>query len=99
MCSSDLFPSHDTSAAKTQKETEILNSRAKREKLEGDFYGTDKGKTCYYLQKINEAAGGSLETLNSAKELLNPFKFMPKGPSKLKQKLNKKTGEIELWKD
>ena len=88
-----------TSAAKTQKETEILNSRAKREKLDGDFYGTDKGKTFYYLQKINEAAGGSLDTLNSAKELLNPFKFMPKGPSKLKQKLNKKTGEIELWKD
>ena len=88
-----------TSAAKTQKETEILNSRAKREKLDGDFYGTDKGKTFYYLQKINEAAGGSLDTLNSAKELLNPFKFMPKGPSKLQQKLNKKTGEIELWKD
>lgn len=86
-----------TSAAKTQKETEILNSRAKREKLDGDFYGTDKGKTFYYLQKINEAAGGSLDTLNSAKELLNPFKFMPKGPSKLKQKLNKETGEIELW--
>ena len=74
-----------TSAAKTQKETEILNSRAKREKLDGDFCGTDKGKTFYYLQKINEAAGGSLDTMNSAKELLNPFKFTPKGPSKLKQ--------------
>ena len=88
-----------TSAAKTQKETEILNSRAKKEKLDGDFYGSDKGKTFYYLQKINEVAGGSLDTLNSAKELLNPLKFTPKGPSKLKQKLNKKTGEIELWKD
>lgn len=87
------------SAAKTQKEIEILNSRAKKEKLDGDFYGSDKGKTFYYLQKINEAAGGSLDTMNSAKELLNPFKFTPKGPSKLKQKLNKKTGEIELWKD
>ena len=86
-----------TSAAKTQKETEILNSRAKREKLDGDFYGTDKGKTYYYLQKINEAAGGSLDTLNSAKELLNPFKFIPKPPKKLQQKLNKKTGEIELY--
>ena len=68
------------SAAKTQKEIEILNSRAKKEKLDGDFYGSDKGKTFYYLQKINEAAGGSLDTMNSAKELLNPFKFMPKGP-------------------
>lgn len=88
-----------TSAAKVQKEIEILNSRARKEKLEGDFYGSESGKTMYYIQKINEAAGGSLDTLNSAKELLNPFKLMPKGPSKLKQKLNKKTGEIELWKD
>lgn len=86
-----------TSAAKTQKETEILNSKAKREKLDGDFYGSKEGKTYYYLQKINEAAGGSLDTLNSAKELLNPFKLLPKGPKKLDQKLNKKTGEIELW--
>ena len=86
-----------TSAAKTQKEMEILNSRAKREKLEGDFYDSDKGKTYYYLQKINEAAGGSLDTLNSAKELLNPFKFIPKRPGKIEQKFNPKTGEIELW--
>jgi len=87
-----------TSAKKTQKETEILNARAKREKLEGDFYGSDKGKTYYYLQKINEAAGGSLETLNSAKDLLNPFKLLPRkyqGP--VREKLNKKTGEIEKW--
>lgn len=86
-----------TSAAKAQKEIEILNARAKREKLEGDFYGSDQGKTMYYIQKINEAAGGSLDTLNSAKDLLNPFKLMPKQPKKLQQKLNKKTGEIELY--
>lgn len=85
------------SAAKVQKEIEILNARAKREKLEGDFYGSDQGKTMYYIQKINEAAGGSLDTLNSAKDLLNPFKLMPKQPKKLQQKLNKKTGEIELY--
>lgn len=86
-----------TSAAKAQKEIEILNARAKREKLEGDFYGSDQGKTMYYIQKINEAAGGSLDILNSAKDLLNPFKLMPKQPKKLQQKLNKKTGEIELY--
>lgn len=86
-----------TSAQKTAKETEILNARAKKEELEGRFYGSDSGKTMYYLQKINEAAGGSLDTLNSAKELLNPFKFMPRGSRKLQQKLNKKTGEIELY--
>nr|QJB20845.1 MAG: DNA pilot protein [Microvirus sp.] len=62
-----------TSAKKTQTETDILNARAKREKLEGDFYGSDKGKMYYYLEKINEAAGGSLDTLNSAKNLINPF--------------------------
>lgn len=83
-----------TSAQKTAKETEILNARAKKEELEGRFYGSDSGKTMYYLQKINEAAGGSLDTLNSAKELINPFKF---SPQKLRQKLNPKTGEIELW--
>lgn len=83
-----------TSAKKTAKETDILNARAKKEELEGNFYGSDYGKTMYYLEKINDAAGGSLDTLNSAKSLLNPFKNMPK---KLNQKLNKKTGEIELW--
>lgn len=83
-----------TSAKKTAQETEILNARAKKEQLEGRFYGSEHGKTMYYLQKINEAAGGSLDTLNSAKELLNPFKFTPK---KLNQKLNKNTGEVELW--
>ena len=83
-----------TSAKKTQMETDILNARAKREKLEGDFYGSDKGKTYFYLQKINEAAGGSLDTLNSAKDLLNPFKFTPK---KIREKFNPKTGEIEKW--
>lgn len=83
-----------TSAQKTAKETEILNARAKKEELEGRFYGSDSGKTMYYLQKINEAAGGSLDTLNSAKDLINPFKF---SPQKLRQKLNPKTGEIELW--
>lgn len=86
-----------TSAAKAQKEIEILNARAKREKLEGDFYGSDEGKTMFYIQKINEAAGGSLDILNSAKDLFNPFKLMPKQPKKLQQKLNKKTGEIELY--
>lgn len=85
-----------TSAKKTQKETEILNARAKKEQLEGNFYGSDEGKTYYYLQKINEAAGGSLETLNSAKELLNPFKHAPRN-IKIRERLNKKTGEIEKW--
>lgn len=83
-----------TSAKKTQKETEILNARAKRENLEGEFYGSDKGKTYYYLNKINEAAGGTLDTLNSAKDLLNPFKHTPR---RIQERLNKKTGEIEKW--
>ena len=92
-----------TSAAKTQKETEILNSRAKKEKLDGDFYGSDKGKTFYYLQKINEVAGGSLDTLNSAKDLLNPFKLLPKKPTTKRierwDKDGNVTGQIEeTWK-
>lgn len=89
-----------TSAAKTQKEMEILNSKAKREKLEGDFYGSDKGKTYYYLQKINEAAGGSLDTLNSAKDLLNPFKHSPRKEKKHIERYDKEgnvTGEIHTW--
>ena len=54
----------------------------------------------YYLNKINEAAGGSLDTLNSAKELLNPaslLKGLINKPKKIQNKLNKKTGEIEQW--
>ena len=82
-----------------QTELNLKINMRKKDKLEGDFYGSEKGKAFYNLQKINEAVGGSLDSMNSAKELLNPFKFTPKGPSKLKQKLNKKTGEIELWKD
>lgn len=89
-----------TSAKKTAKETEILNSRAKREKLDGDFYDSKEGKTYYYLDKINEAAGGSLENLNQIKNLLNPLSFggrkLPKN-TKVREKLNKKTGEIEKW--
>lgn len=89
-----------TSAKKTVKETEILNSKARREKLEGDFYDSDAGKTFYYLDKINQAAGGSLDTINSATKLLNPFsnakKMLPKN-TKIIEKLNKKTGELEKW--
>lgn len=87
-------------AKKTQKEVEILNARAAKEKLDGDFYSSDKGKTYYYLQKINDAAAGSLDTLSSAKDLLNPFatskKLLPKN-TKIKEKLNKQTGEVEKW--
>lgn len=91
------------SAAKTQKEIEILNSRAQREKLDGDFYGSEKGKTFYYLQKINEAAGGSLDTMNSAKDLLNPFKLLPKKPTKKRIERWDKDGNVtghteEIWK-
>lgn len=88
------------SAKKMQIESDILNARAKKEKLEGNFYDSESGKTMYYLNKINEAAGGSLDTLNSAKDLLNPaslLKGLMNKPKKLKQKLNKETGEIELW--
>lgn len=85
-----------SSAMKTQKEIQILDSRAKKEKLEGDFFGSKTGKNMYYLQKINEAAGGSLDTLNSAKDLLNPFKMFPKG-KKIENRFNHKTGEIEQW--
>ena len=56
------------------------------------------GRLPNFTRKINEAAGGSLETLNSAKDLLNPFKLLPRkyqGP--VREKLNQKTGEIEKW--
>lgn len=88
------------SAKKMQVESDILNARAKKEKLEGNFYDSESGKTMYYLNKINEAAGGSLDTLNSAKDLLNPaslLKGLINKPKKIQNKLNKKTGEIEQW--
>lgn len=89
-----------SSAKRTELESEILAAKAKREKLEGKFYDSEAGKTMFWLNKINESAGGTLDSLNSAKSLLNPLKGLrSEKPSKLNQKLNKQTGEIELWKD
>lgn len=62
-----------TSAKRTAIESEILRSKAKREKLEGDWYSTNYGRTLFQLNKINESVGGSLDSLNSAKNLLNPL--------------------------
>lgn len=86
------------SAKKTLTEIDILNARAKKEKLEGKFYDSEHGKNFYYLQKLNEAVGGSLDSLNGAKKLLNPFDLFPKRPQRIQEKLNRETGEIELWR-
>ena len=67
-----------TSARKAEKEIDILNARAKKENLEGKFYDSEAGKTMYWLNKINEAAGGSIDTISSVKDLINPFKLAPK---------------------
>lgn len=74
-----------STAKQTEAQTQAILYDMKKKKLEGDFYGSDAGKTFYNLQKINEAAGGSLDTINSAKDLLNPWKFIPK-----KEKINPK---------
>lgn len=89
-----------TTAKKANAEIQIINSRAKREKLEGDFYSSDMGKNSYYLDKINQAVNGTLESANSAKDLFNPLKGIFGGknsPKKIEQKINKNTGEIESW--
>lgn len=94
-----------TSAKKTAKETQILESKAKKEKLEGDFYGSDTGSQLYYFNKINESVGGALDSANSALQLVNPiklpkgmklpnFKFNRKGKLKDGTKYDKNTGEI-----
>ncbi|QKI28942.1 VP2 [Kummerowia striata gokushovirus] len=92
-----------SSAKKTETESKILESRAKREKLEGDWYSTDHGKTLWQLNRINEAVGGSLDSLNSAKDLVNPFNFLkqlkksgPRGTGTLRDGTQFKldTGEI-----
>lgn len=73
--------------------------------LESDWYGSDKGKTLYYLDRINESAGGVLNSLNSAKDLVNPaglLKDLIRGNrdnkgKQLQKRLNTNTGEEELW--
>lgn len=95
-----------SSAKKTETESEILRSKAKREKLEGQWYDSEHGKTLFNINKINESVGGSLDSLNSAKQLLNPLDFMralrlkqgtfKKGTGMMKDgtKFNTTTGEI-----
>lgn len=88
------------SAKNASIQAEILAAQAKKSKLDGDFYGSKTGKTLYYLNQINEAAGGSLETLKSAKDLINPLKFLDmtkdkkRGTLKDGTKFNYGTGEI-----
>lgn len=86
-----------SSAKRTEVETQALLHDIKRKKLDADFYGSDAGKKFYYLDKINQATGQSLDTINGVKDLINPFKSIPKKPKKLEHKLNPKTGEIETW--
>lgn len=94
------------SAKNAAIQSQILQADAKRKKLEGDWYSSDTGKTLFQLNQINEAAGGSLENLNSAKSLLNPLnliqtiqkgkKLQKPGQGQLKDGTNFKldTGEI-----
>lgn len=89
-------------AKKTERESQILESRAKKEKLEGDWYDSNRGKTLYELNKINEAVGGSLDSANSAKQLLNPIPLLKvigkskrgTGTAKDGTKFNLDTGEV-----
>lgn len=89
-----------SSAKKTETESEILRSKAKREKLEGDFFSSDAGKSYFYLDKINQAAGGSLDTVSSALKVISPFKgakeIMKPGRGMMKDgtKFNTTTGEV-----
>lgn len=69
-----------SSARRTEVETQALLHDIKRKKLEGDFFGSEAGKKFYYLDKINQATGQSLDTINGVKDLINPFKFIPKKP-------------------
>jgi len=62
------------SAKNAATQQKILESRAKREKLEGDWYGSDTGKTLYQLDKINQTVGGVLDSANSATSVVNPFR-------------------------
>lgn len=82
-----------SSAKRTEVETQALLHDIKRKKLEGDFFGSEAGKKFYYLDKINQATGQSLDTINSVKDLIVPFgsstKILKDGT-----KINKKTGEV-----
>lgn len=89
-----------SSAKKAETESQILASKAKREKLEGDFYGSEAGKTYFYLDKVNNAVNGSLESANSAFKLINPFKqgkeLLKPGRGMMRDgtKFNTSTGEV-----
>lgn len=64
------------SAKNAEIQARILESQAKKMKLEGDWSSTESGKTLFELNKINEAVGGSLDSMNSAKQLMNPFDML-----------------------
>lgn len=61
------------SAKNAVVQQKILESQAKKQKLEGDWAGSDTGKTLYQLNKINESVGGVLDSANSATSIINPF--------------------------
>nr|QJB20921.1 MAG: DNA pilot protein [Microvirus sp.] len=82
-----------SSAKRTEVETQALLHDIKRKKLEGDFFGSEAGKKFYYLDKINQATGQSLDTINGVKDLILPFSSSTK-ILKDGTKINKKTGEI-----
>lgn len=65
-----------STAKRTELESQALQMRAKKEKLEGDWYSSDTGQTLHRLNKINESVGGALDSANSARDLLNPLKFL-----------------------
>lgn len=64
------------SAKNAAIQAKVLEAQAKKAKLEGDWSSSKIGKTLFELNKVNEAAGGSLENLNSAKQLLNPMNLL-----------------------
>lgn len=92
------------SAKNAEIQGRILEAQAKKAKLEGDWDSSEHGKTLFQLNKINEAVGGSLDSMNSAKQLLNPLSIIKalkgtkgkKGHGVLKDgtEFNLNTGEI-----
>lgn len=84
-----------TSAKATAAQLPAIEAEASYRKKQADFNNDDKVfHYDNYQRRINESLG----LVSDALQLI-PKKSGPKGPSKLTEKLNKKTGEIELWQN
>lgn len=79
------------SARNAAIQQQLLESQLGKAKAEQKFYESPQGKLLYNIDKFSDSIGGVLDNIFSAKRI---FK---RDSKRMEQKLNKSTGEIELY--